>query len=191
MSHRGRGATIPNCDGHWRPGAYGVLDFIAIRPIVGPDHAGWCAGWQGRGMEAMADQISNDESAQYISRMLDTALRRSSRGQKLWSFANHGSTICIVVFSATVAVLSQTTGKVWNYDPKSVATILSLCVTVISTVQSKLGFERKWVANRMTQNSLKRLQIDERTGTGLPEVKDRLKAILEEHDKAITATGSA
>jgi hypothetical protein len=87
-------------------------------------------------------------------------------------------------------VLSQTTGKVWNYDPKSVATILSLCVTVISTVQSKLGFERKWVANRMTQNSLKRLQIDEKTGTGLSEVKDRLKAILEEHDKATTATGS-
>jgi hypothetical protein len=57
-------------------------------------------------------------------------------------------------------------------------------------VQSKLGFERKWVANRMTQNSLKRLQIDEKTGTGLSEVKDRLKAILEEHDKATTATGS-
>lgn len=142
-------------------------------------------------MRAMADQISNDESAQFISGMLDSALRRSSRGQKLWSFANHGSTICIVVFSAAVAVLSQTTGKVWIYDPKSVATILSLCITVISTVQSKLGFERKWVANRMTQNSLKRLQIDEKTGTSLSEVKDRLKAVLEEHDKAITATGSA
>src|SRR5438876_8729232 len=92
-----------------------------------------------RGMRAMAGQISNDESAQFISEMLDSALRRSGRGQKLWSFANHGSTICIVVFSAAVAVLSQTTGKVWNYDPKSVATILSLCITVISTVQSKLG----------------------------------------------------
>jgi hypothetical protein len=139
----------------------------------------------------MAGQMSNDESAQFISETLDTALRWSRRGQKLWSFANHGSTICIVVFSAAVAVLSQTTGKVWNYDPKSVATILSLCVTVISTVQSKLGFERKWIANRMTHNSLKRLQIDEKTGTGLSEIKDKLKTILAEHDKAITATGSA
>jgi len=138
----------------------------------------------------MAGQISNGDSAQFISEMLDSALRWSGRGQKLWSFANHGSTICIVVFSAMVAVLSQTTGKVWNYDPKSVATILSLCVTIISTVQSKLGFERKWIANRMTQNSLKRLQIDEKTGTGLSEIKDKLKAILAEHDKAITATGS-
>jgi hypothetical protein len=142
-------------------------------------------------MGAMAGQMSNDESAQFISGTLDSALRWSSRGQKLWSFASHGSTICIVVFSAAVAVLSQTTGKVWNYDPKSVATILSLCVTVISTVQSKLGFERKWIANRMTQNSLKRLQIDEKTGTGLAEIKDKLKTILAEHDKAITATGSA
>ena len=139
----------------------------------------------------MAGQIPNEESAQFISGMLDSALRRSSTGQKLWSFANHGSTICIVVFSAAVAVLSQTSGKVGIYDPKSVATVLSLCVTVISTVQSKLGFERKWIANRMTHNALKRLQIDEKTGTGLPEIKDKLKAILEEHDKAITATGSA
>jgi Mg2+/Co2+ transporter CorB len=144
----------------------------------------------GQGMRAMAGPISNDESAQFISETLDSALRSSRRGQKLWSFANHGSTICIVVFSAAVAVLSQTTGKVWNYDPKSVATILSLCVTVLSTVQSKLGFERKWVANRMTQNSLKRLQIDEKTGTGMQEVRDKLKTILAEHDKAITASGA-
>jgi len=86
--------------------------------------------------------------------------------------------------------MSQTTVKVWNDDPKTVATILSLVVTVIATVQSTLGFERKWIANRMTQNSLRRLQIDEKTGAGSQQVKERLKAILEEHDRAITA-GSA
>jgi hypothetical protein len=139
----------------------------------------------------MADQTTNDESAHFIAKTLDSALRWSRRGQRLWSFANHGSTICIVVFSAAAAVLSQTTPKVWNYDPKAIATILSLCVTIIATVQSKLGFERKWIANRMTQNALRRLEIDEKTGAGLSEVKDKLKAILEEHDKAITATGSA
>ena len=138
----------------------------------------------------MEGQVSTDESAQFISETLDAALTRSSRGQKLWSFASHGATICIVVFSAGAAVLSQTTPKVWNYDPKAVATILSLCVTILATIQSKLGFERKWIANRMTQNSLKRLQIDEKTGTGMQEVKEKLKTILAEHDRAITATGS-
>jgi Protein of unknown function (DUF4231) len=143
----------------------------------------------------MADQADaagagSDESAQFVSKTLDSALKRSRRGKRWWSFANHGSTICIVVFSAAAAVMSQTTVKVWNDDPKTVATILSLVVTVIATVQSTLGFERKWIANRMTQNSLRRLQIDEKTGAGSQQVKERLKAILEEHDRGITVTGS-
>ena len=143
-----------------------------------------------RGNQAtMADQAvaGNDESGQFVSKTLDSALRRSGRGQRLWSFANHGATISIVVFSAAAAVMSQTAVKVWNDDPKTVATILSLAVTVIATLQSTLGFERKWIANRMTQNSLRRLQIDEKTGAGSQQVKERLKAILEEHDRAITA----
>ena len=145
-----------------------------------------------RGNQAtMADQAvaGSDESAQFVSKTLDSALKRSGRGKRLWSFANHGSTICIVVCSAAAAVMSQTAVKVWNDDPKTVATMLSLAVTVIATLQSTLGFERKWIANRMTQNSLRRLQIDERTGAGSQQVKERLKAILEEHDRALTATG--
>jgi hypothetical protein len=61
---------------------------------------------------------------------------------------------------------------------------------VIATVQSTLGFERKWIANWMMQNALRRLQIDEKTGAGTQDVKNRLKAVLEEHDRAIAATGS-
>jgi hypothetical protein len=142
--------------------------------------------------QAVADQAGAgcDESAQFVSKTLDSALRRSRRGQRLWSFANHSATICIVVCSAAAAVMSQTTVKVWNDDPKTVATILSLVVTVIATVQSTLGFERKWIANWMMQNALRRLQIDEKTGAGTQDVKNRLKAVLEEHDRAITATGS-
>jgi Mg2+/Co2+ transporter CorB len=142
-----------------------------------------------RGNQAVADQAGagNDESTQFVSKTLDSALKRSRRGQRLWSFANHGATISIVVFSAAAAVMSQTAVKFWNDDPKAVATILSLAVTVIATLQSTLGFERKWIANRMTRNSLRRLQIDEKTGAGSQQVKERLKAILEEHDRAITA----
>jgi hypothetical protein len=144
-----------------------------------------------RGNQAtIADQAGagagGDESAQFVSKTLDSALKRSRRGKRLWSFANHGSTICIVVCSAAAAVMSQTAVKVWNDDPKTLATILSLVVTVIATVQSTLGFERKWIANRMT-HSLRRLQIDEKTSAGSQQVKERLKAILEEHDRAITA----
>ena len=140
----------------------------------------------------MTDQTMADAGGQFISELLDSALKWSLRGQKWWSLANHGSTICIVVFSAAAAVLSQIDGKDLPYiDPTMGATILSLLVTILSTVQSKLGFERKWIANRMTQNALRQLLIDEKTGASLQDVKEKLKTILDQHNKAITAAASA
>jgi hypothetical protein len=140
----------------------------------------------------MTDQTITDTGDKFIAKLLHQALKWSLRGQKLWSLANHGSTICIVVFSATAALLSQVDGKDIAYvDPKTAATVLSLLVTIISTIQSKLGFERKWIANRMTQSSLKQLLIDEKTEASLPDVTEKLKGILDRHDKMITATASA
>jgi Protein of unknown function (DUF4231) len=144
----------------------------------------------GKGERKMTDQTTADVGGQFVSDLLDEALKWSFRGQKLWSLANHGSTICIVVFSAVAAVLSQTDSTSF-IDPNTGATILSLFVTILSTVQSKLGFERKWIANRMTQNALRQLLIDEKTGVGLKDVKERLKTILDQHNKAITAAASA
>jgi Protein of unknown function (DUF4231) len=136
----------------------------------------------------MAEQTISNEGSQFVSDTIVSALMWSLKGQKWWSVANHGSTICIVVFSAVAAVLSQVGhNSLWSID----ATILSLCVTIVSTVQSKLGFERKWITNRMTQSSLRQLEIDEKTRAIPPqEVVAKLKTILETHDKAITATGS-
>jgi hypothetical protein len=115
----------------------------------------------------MTDQTMADVNGQFISELLNSALKWSRSGQKWWSFANHGSTICIIVFSATAAVLSQVNTPILAHiDAKTGATILSLGVTIISTVQSKLGFEWKWIANRMTQSSLRQLLIDEKTGAG-------------------------
>jgi hypothetical protein len=140
----------------------------------------------------MTDQATAEPGDQFISDLLDSSLNWSLRGQKLWSLANHGSTICIVVFSAAAAVLSQTDGEVLAHiNPKTGATVLSLFVTILSTVQSKLGFERKWIANRMTQNALRQLLIDEKTGAKLQDVKEKLKTILDRHNKAITAAASA
>jgi uncharacterized protein DUF4231 len=139
--------------------------------------------------EAMAEEHGSDPGAEFVARTLDDALRWSGRGQKLWSFANHGSTVCVVVFSAAAAILVQTSSNILGQDPKTVATLLSLCVTIISTVQSKLGFERKWVANRLTHGALKGLLLDEKTGANVQETKEKLKTILDAHDRAIAATG--
>ncbi len=42
----------------------------------------------------------------------------------------------------------------------------------------------------MTHNALKRPQIDEKTGTGMQEIKEKLRNVPAEHDSANTATGA-
>jgi hypothetical protein len=69
-----------------------------------------------------------------------------------------------------------------------VATTLSIAIIVISKVQSKLGFERKWIANRMTRNAISLLDIDRNMGADADKLADALKSILVKHDQAITAT---
>ena len=139
----------------------------------------------------MSDETKTDP-AQFISSVLGSSLRWSWKGQKWWSFANHGATVCIVAFSAIAAVLTQLKPDAavpyLSISVTSIATVLSLCVTILSTIQLKLGFERKWIANRMTHSALYQLLIDEKTGADMQEIKTALKSILDKHDKAITAS---
>jgi hypothetical protein len=136
--------------------------------------------------------MSDQDSDAYIARKINQSIKWSLRGQKLWSFANFGSSILIIIFSAIAAVLAQVKS---NGTPiplaADIATTLSLLVTIISTIQSKLGFERKWIANRMTRSALEQLDIDEKTGTAPPELVKTLKAILSKHDEAITGSSSS
>lgn len=128
------------------------------------------------------------DKLEYLSRMITSSLKRRRQGQKWWSLATHGATVLVVTFSAISAVLSQSKGNLYNIPVLDVATILSLAVTVISTVQSKLGFERKWIANRMTQSALSQLDIDRNMGMDPDKLADALKAIMAKHDQAITTT---
>jgi len=139
----------------------------------------------------MSDEVKIDPAG-FISNVLDSSLNWSRKGRKWWSFANHGTTVCVIVFSAIAAVLTQLksdAGVPYLYiSVTTLTTILSLSVTILSTVQLKLGFERKWIANRMTYSALYQLLIDEKTGAATEQVKTALKSILDQHDKAITAS---
>jgi len=106
------------------------------------------------------------EKTKYLVDKIERSIKDSYAGQRWWSLATHGSTILIVTFSSTSAVLAK-----WGPDPlignianTTLATSLSLLVAIISTVQSRLGFERKWIANRMTRSALSQLEIDEKMG---------------------------
>lgn len=145
----------------------------------------------------MPDQVSDNSGVKFVAEQISQSLKWSWRGQRAWSFATHGATICIIVFSAIAAVLSQAESTVnfhypdFRLNTKDLATALSLCVTILSTVQAKLGFERKWIANRMTHSALTQLLIDEKTGASPDAVRDKLKEILAQHDKGITAAAAS
>jgi len=134
------------------------------------------------------------EAEKYIAREIERCRTWSFHGQRMWSFLTHGATISIAVLSACAAVLAQHPVPVAafellgiDYSGKNIATILSLLVTIITTLQTKLAFERKWIANRMTQSTMTRLSVDAHMRTTTPaDLAQQYKAALETHDKAIT-----
>jgi hypothetical protein len=138
----------------------------------------------------------SDEAVNYIRKKIQRELKLSRSGQRCWSFANHGATILVVIFSSLAAVLAQITGDVVGLGTfgaipaKNMATALSLLVTITATLQSKLGFERKWVANRLRHSALVQLEIDERTGHTLPDFVEKLKKIQSKHDRSIVGSTS-
>ncbi|MEA2838886.1 MAG: hypothetical protein QOF41_216 [Methylobacteriaceae bacterium] len=133
------------------------------------------------------------EGLAYVEREAEEWSRWTRKGQKLWSFANNGSTVIIVTFSAIAAVLAQASfGDDLPLSAANLATALSLTVTIVSTVQSKLGFERKWAANRASQSALQQLMIDVRKPpTDISEVSETLKRIIANHDQQIISAGAS
>lgn len=136
----------------------------------------------------MSEQQSQDT---YIAGEISRRLASTYCGQRRWSLWTHGTTILIVLCSSVAAVLDQahTTADQAHVDfvvRFSLVTILSLVVTVVSAVQAKLSFEKKWIANRMTRSAIEQLQIDQRMGVPAEELAKSLKQILARHDEAIT-----
>jgi hypothetical protein len=86
----------------------------------------------------MATDGGNTNSAKYISDEISHWIEGSRKGTKWWSFANHSATIITVAFSSVAAVIVQITGDIGSIPVKNIATVLSLVVTIVSTVQAKL-----------------------------------------------------
>jgi hypothetical protein len=153
-----------------------------------PTNVGWRRhmSMQGNPSTNQSNTANPAELDSFIREQLAKRLKDSLNGQRAWSFATHGATVLIVIFSATAAVLAQT-DLTFLYSSKTWATILSLSVTIISTIQSKLSFDRKWIANRMTHSALVQLDIDLREGTSSKEMAEKLKGIVAKHDQTITS----
>src|ERR1700677_5183082 len=104
-------------------------------------------------MAPMSDGI---DKRPYISERIAVSLQKRRHAQCWWSAATHGSTIIIIALSSIAAVIAK-------YND-SIASILSVIVTIVSGVQIKVGFERKLIANRLTQSALSQLEVDDNMG---------------------------
>jgi hypothetical protein len=116
-------------------------------------------------------------------------IERHYKAQRLWSFAHHFSTFGAAVLSLTVATLSQKDGwddATFMVSRNALIAILSLMAAILSALAARGGFERKWIANRLTRSKLDSLRIDmlEDTEDTAP-LRERLKRIIAEHDSAI------
>jgi hypothetical protein len=131
--------------------------------------------------------LTDQDKKAYIHCEIERAFANSFKGQKWWSFGNHGCTVLIVAFSSTAALLAKFSPDLSSaVSNTTIAAVLSLAVTIISALQWKLGFERKWVANRMTRSALSQLRVDMMMGKDSEVLAEALKKIYSQHDGAIT-----
>ncbi|PXX96669.1 DUF4231 domain-containing protein [Halomonas sp. LBP4] len=129
-----------------------------------------------------------------LRKEVDRLQKHHYKGQRLWSFAHHFSTFGAALLSLTVATLSQQDG--WDaasfiVSRNTLIAILSLSAAILSALAARGGFERKWIANRLTRSKLDNLRLDMLEDVEDPTpLKEKLKRIISEHDSAIVGSSS-
>ncbi len=127
-----------------------------------------------------------------IKAEVDKRLEWHLGGQRKWSFVHHSTTFGAAILSLIVATISQL--KDWTptlCDRSTLIALLSLIAAVLAALSAMGGFERKWIANRMTRSKLDALKLDLLDEQADPRVaKDTLKKIIADHDAAITGSKS-
>lgn len=114
--------------------------------------------------------------------------KRHILGRMLWSGTYYTTVFGAAVLSLVVASISPTEIEISAFGlPKDVwISVLSLTAAILAAVSAKGGFERKWIANRITSGRLYALELDLLDPRAdAVEAKETLKKILEDHDKGI------
>jgi len=122
----------------------------------------------------------------------EIAKRKDSHyiGQRLWSFVHHMTAFGAVILSLSAAAISQ--AKDWTpsgLERDTLIALVSLVAASLAALTAKGGFERKWIANRMTRSQLEILELDLLGDAVDPSaIKETLKRIIAEHDAGITSS---
>ncbi|MFA6386060.1 MAG: DUF4231 domain-containing protein [Candidatus Paceibacterota bacterium] len=124
---------------------------------------------------------------------IEARIKHHYIGQRLWSFAHHGSTFGIAILGVTTAALSQLddSQSFFSVSKNVWIAVLSLITAILAAVAGRGAFERKWITNRHSRSRLEQLRLDLfDPNANATEIKDQLKRIIGEHDQAITGNGN-
>jgi hypothetical protein len=107
--------------------------------------------------------------------------------QRRWSFFHHSTTFGAVTLSLAVAAIAPLPKWPEGSIRKDILiAVLSFIAAILAAISARGGFERKWVANRLTRSRLDILHLDTLDGTADPSaIKETLKRIVIDHDAAI------
>jgi hypothetical protein len=82
-------------------------------------------------------------------------------GQRYWSFLHHSTTFGAAVLSLVVATIAAMKDWQLSFISKdALIAILSLFAAILAALAARGGFERKWMANRLTRSKLDLLALD-------------------------------
>jgi hypothetical protein len=114
-------------------------------------------------------------------------------GQRWWSFAHHTTTFGAAILSVVVALVAPLKDWPLSFIGKDIFIVItSMIAAILAALSARGGFERKWIANRLTRSKLDILQIDlldDRADASA--IKESLKRIVTEHDTAIVSAASS
>lgn len=118
---------------------------------------------------------------------INSWLGRWRRGQKAWSAAHHITLFGAAILSLAVGFIVQMDAPLLRQLPNAnLSTILAFVAAALSGVAAAGGFERKWLANRLSRGRLDDLRIDFMDpDVDLKDARAKLKDILRMHDQEI------
>lgn len=119
--------------------------------------------------------------------------RHHYSAQRRWSFVHHSTTFGAAILSLVVVTIAPLKEWPFGFVSKDIfIASISLLAAILAGLSARGGFERKWIANRLTRSKLDILQLDMLdAGADASSIKDTLKRIVVEHDAAIVGAASS
>lgn len=131
----------------------------------------------------------DDEQRKTLLQSIDRYSRRFGFGSRAWSALHHGALYLAAILSTASALLLKSDFVHDIANKGDIAAACSAVAALFGTLAAAGGFQRKWQANRIDRGEIEQIRLDLASDTAaLDDIRARLKALIERHDKSITGS---